>query len=59
MAGIAVLDNMQKGLTALPGVKGIITVQNATALPVSINKAYNNAMKKYSFTPICNTRKSE
>jgi len=34
MAGIAVLDNMQRGLTALPGVKAIITVQNSTALPV-------------------------
>lgn len=34
MAGIAVLDTMQKGLMALPLVKGIITVQNSTALPV-------------------------
>jgi len=34
MAGIAVLDTMQKALAALPMVKGIITVQNSTSLPV-------------------------
>lgn len=34
MAGIAVLDNMQRSLMALPNVKGIITVQNSTELPV-------------------------
>jgi len=43
MAGIAVLDNMQKGLTALPGVKGIITVQNSTALPVRTTISSNLA----------------
>lgn len=43
MAGIAVLDNMQRGLTALPGVKGIITVQNATSLPVRTTISSNLA----------------
>jgi len=43
MAGIAVLDNMQRGLTALPGVKGIITVQNSTGLPVRTTVSSNLA----------------
>ena len=46
MAGIAVLDNMQKGLTALPGVKGIITVQNSTALPVSQKKSWREKKRE-------------
>jgi len=34
MAGIAVLDGMQRGLMALPKVKGLIIFQNSTGLPI-------------------------
>jgi len=43
MAGIAVLDNMQRALMALPNVRGIITVQNATSLPVRTTISANVA----------------